>query len=275
MSILNLDILACPECKTKLKKINAKKMKCIKCGRVFALHSKRLNFISLMPRTMSRQKEIIMRWWEENLCDLDAYIRGSENIERGTWKYFKNTDRKWFKWHHPWACSKYPIMHKWLNFSDLKGKRVLEIGCGVGTMFEQFAGMGIEIHALDINLSSCEMTWKRTDLFKLPGCIYRGDAENLPFKDKTFDFVFTYGVLHHTPDIQKAFDEMYRVLKPGGKFFMMLYNKDSINYWWHIIFLHGILMGRLLKMTTKQLTATRADRSYQGGTPCICRWSTV
>lgn len=267
MKNLNFEILACPDCKTGLKKNSAEELKCSKCGRIFELDNQRSNFISLMPNIISEEKETIMKWWGENMCDLDAYIKGSENIERGTWAYFRNTDRKWFKWHHPWACTKFPIMHKWLDFDELKGKKVLEIGCGVGTMFEQFAGMGVEIHGLDINLPSCEMTWKRTDLFKLSGCVYQGDAENLSFKDGTFDFVFTYGVLHHTSDIQQAFDEMYRVLKPGGQFFMMLYNKDSINFWWHIIFLHGILRGKLFKMTTKELTAARADRSYQGGAP--------
>jgi ubiquinone/menaquinone biosynthesis C-methylase UbiE len=208
-----------------------------------------------------------MKWWGENKCDLDAYIRGSENIEADTWEYFRNTDRKWYKWHHQWACTKFPILHKWIDFNGLKGKKVLEVGCGVGTMFEQFSGMGAEIHGLDLNLPSCETTWKRTELFKLSGCVYQGDAENLPFKDKVFDFVFSYGVLHHTPDIQKTFDEIYRVLKPGGKFLIMLYNKDSINYWWHIIFLHGILRRKLLKMNPSKLSASRADRYYQGGPP--------
>lgn len=267
MNNLNFEILACPDCGAEIKKISIKELKCGKCGRVFNMDDQRNNFIRLMPITISEEKKIIMKWWGENMCDLDAYIKGSENIEQGTWEYFRNTDRKWFKWHHPWACTKFPIMHKWLDFNSLKGKRVLEIGCGVGTMFEQFAGMDIEIHGLDINLPSCEMTWKRTDIFKLSGCVYQGDAENLPFKNESFDFVFTYGVLHHTPDIQRAFDEMHRVLKTGGQFFMMLYNKDSINYWWHIMFLHGILRGKLFKMTTKQLTAARADRNYQGGTP--------
>ena len=113
------------------------------------------------------------------------------------------------------------------------------------------------------------MTHRRTELnnFKGKGNIYQGDAENLPFKNNSFEYILSYGVLHHSEDTQKAFNELHRVLKPGGKFLVMVYNKDSINYWWHIIFGWGILKGKLLEMTPRQLTAFRSDRNYQGGNP--------
>ncbi len=57
------------------------------------------------------------------------------------------------------------------------------------------------------------------------------DAENLPFESDSFDVVYSFGVLHHTPDTQKAIDEVYRVLKPGGKIIIMLYNRTSLHVW--------------------------------------------
>ncbi len=261
-------ILACPICRGSLTlSKNKKSFQCQKCSDRYDVLDD--NFFVLIPKNISEKKREIMEWWGENKCDLDAYVTGSENIEEGTWKYFQNTDRKWFKWHHPWANFQFPILHRWIDYSSLKKKRVLEIGSGVGTMFEQFVGQGIETHGLELNFPSARMTHQRTQLnnFEGKGYIYQGDAETLPFKNNSFDYILSYGVLHHTEDTQKAFDEIHRVLKPNRRFLIMMYNKDSINYWWHIWFGWGIIKGKLWKMNSKQLTAMRTDRNYQGGNP--------
>jgi ubiquinone/menaquinone biosynthesis C-methylase UbiE len=65
-------------------------------------------------------------------------------------------------------------------------------------------------------------------LRKLTGDIRVADAENLPYKDNYFDFIYSWGVLHHTPDTQKAIDEAFRVLKSGGEICVMLYNRKSL-----------------------------------------------
>lgn len=264
-----IELLACPDCQACLRRQGdlSLSLKCQKCGRTFKILKD--NFFILLPKNISAKKKEIMDWWGNNKCDCDAYINGSENIEEGTWEYYQNVDRKWYKWHHPWANSKFPILHKYIDYGSLLNKKVLEIGCGVGTMFEQFCGLGIECHALELNYPSARLAHHRTKLnnFMGQGYIYQADAENLPFKNNTFDYILSYGVLHHTENIQRAFDELYRVLKPRGKFLIMMYNKDSINYWWHIFFGWGILRGRLLKMSPQQLTASRTDRNYQGGNP--------
>lgn len=263
----NIKLLACPNCQGNLSLVDNKLLKCEKCSDSFEI--KKNNFFILLPKNISNKKKEIMNWWGDNKPDLDAYIVGSENIEEGTWLYYKNTDRKWFKWHHPWAATNLPLFQKWIDYSSLLDKKVLEMGSGVGTMFENFCGLGIEVHALDLNYPCAYLTHRRTELnnFKGKGYVYQADAENLPFKDNSFDYILSYGVLHHSENTQQAFDEIYRVLKPKGKFFIMVYNKDSINYWWHIFFGWGILKGKLRKMTPRQLTALRTDRNYQGGNP--------
>lgn len=65
-------------------------------------------------------------------------------------------------------------------------------------------------------------------LFGAKARLFVADAENLPFKDNTFDFIYSWGVLHHTPNYQKAIREIHRVLKPDGKFCVMIYNKRSL-----------------------------------------------
>lgn len=262
-----IQLIKCPDCKGNISYSN-ESLICNKCSRKFIIYKE--NLFNLMPKTISEKKKRIMEWWEENKPDLDHYVVGSEGVEQGNWEYFTNTDRKYFKWCHPWGNSRYPILHKWIDYRSLSDKRVLEIGCGVGIMFEQFLGMGVkEVHAIELNKTSAALTQKRTELNKFSGqgYVYQADAENLPFKDNSFDCILSYGVLHHSENTQKAIDEVHRVLKPNGNFLVMVYNKDSINYWWHIFFLWGILKGKFLKMTEAQLTAARTDRNYKGGNP--------
>ena len=71
----------------------------------------------------------------------------------------------------------------------------------------------------------------------------QGDAEALPFADEFFDIVYSNGVLHHTNDTEKAVDEVFRVLKPGGRAVIMLYCKSSFHYWVTLFLGYGILKG--------------------------------
>jgi ubiquinone/menaquinone biosynthesis C-methylase UbiE len=79
---------------------------------------------------------------------------------------------------------------------------------------------------IDITSKAVELAKKRLQLLGLNAEIFEADAENLPFKDNYFDFITSYGVLHHTPNTQKSIDEVYRVLKPGGKAIISLYYKN-------------------------------------------------
>lgn len=122
----------------------------------------------------------------------------------------------------------------------IKGKKILEIGCGLGTDGTQFARKNGRYFAVDLAVRHIELSKKRFELFGLDGNFQIADAENLPFLDNTFDIVYSHGVLHHTPDTQKAMDEIYRILTPGGKAIVMLYHKNSYNYYFNIMFLRRI-----------------------------------
>jgi SAM-dependent methyltransferase len=75
----------------------------------------------------------------------------------------------------------------------------------------------------------------------------QGDAERLPFADGTFDIVYSNGVLHHSPHTGVAIDEMFRVLKPGGRAVVMLYCKSSFHYWFTLFLCTGLLKGAIFK----------------------------
>ena len=124
-----------------------------------------------------------------------------------------------------------PFMAKLVGFRDFARKRLLEVGCGLGTDLLEFAKGGALVTGVDLTPQSIELVKKRFGMEGLPVDARVSDAEHLPFEDDTFDVVYSFGVLHHTPNTQQAIDEVYRVLKPGGKIVIMLYHKNSLHVW--------------------------------------------
>ena len=120
---------------------------------------------------------------------------------------------------------------KSLDAIDFKGKRVLEVGLGLGADSEQIIRRGASWNGVDLTPESIA---RLTTRFKLRNLPYEhlkvGSVCELPFDNDTFDVVYSFGVLHHVPDIEKAQSEIARVLKPGGKLIVMLYAKYSLNY---------------------------------------------
>ncbi len=99
---------------------------------------------------------------------------------------------------------------------DVKGKLVLDVGCGSGRFTEIMARWGAEVVGLDYS-NAVDVAKKNTDELDYINCSYvQGDALKLPFKDNSFDAVFSIGVLQHTADPLRGLREMCRVLKPGG-----------------------------------------------------------
>lgn len=118
-----------------------------------------------------------------------------------------------------------------------KGRRVLEIGCGMGTDSRYISKKGCNITSLDLSYDNVLYATKGMRLFQLNNTGVNADAENLPFKDNSFDVVYSFGVLHHTPDTQKAINEVKRVLKPKGQAVIMLYHKGYAYYM--LLLMHG------------------------------------
>jgi SAM-dependent methyltransferase len=110
------------------------------------------------------------------------------------------------------------------------GKRVLEIGTGVGTDARQIVKRGAVYTGINVDEGSTCATTTALHTFALPGRVLQCDATRMDFPDASFDFVYTFGVLHHIPEAESAISEIRRVLKPGGEVLAMLYNRDSINY---------------------------------------------
>lgn len=129
-----------------------------------------------------------------------------------------------------------PFIPKFARFSESKGLRVLEIGVGPGNDFIQWLRNGAVATGVDLTEAGIALTRERAELEGFKPDLQLADAENLPFADATFDVVYSYGVLHHTPDTDKAIAEVARVLKPGGQVRLMLYHYPS----WTSMLLWGV-----------------------------------
>jgi SAM-dependent methyltransferase len=123
-------------------------------------------------------------------------------------------------------------------FSSLAGSsgRLLEVGCGIGVDSIQLAKCGFDVTAVDLTESALHVAREFAVRRGVEIDFRLGNAEKLEFPDGTFDAVYSFGVLHHTPDIDAAVDEVHRVLRPGGTAYVMLYHSWSLVNLVHRVF---------------------------------------
>jgi ubiquinone/menaquinone biosynthesis C-methylase UbiE len=152
-------------------------------------------------------------------------------------------------------------MSEVFDFDKFAGKKVLEIGCGGGIDSAEFARHGALVTSTDFSQIAVRTTTALLKEAKLPANnVMQSDATALQFEDNTFDCVYSFGVLHHVPAVEKALSEIKRVLKPGGRLMVMLYNRDSLLYGYSIVYLRGIKEKLLEKLNMDELLARYSER---------------
>jgi SAM-dependent methyltransferase len=173
-------------------------------------------------------------FWDANPCQSDL---SSEQDRR---RYFEDITRKRYQgreWHVPVVA----------QFTAFRGKDVLEIGCSIATDGLEFARNGARYVGVDLTPRSIALAKERFNLFGVPGRFEVANAEEcLPFPDNSYDHVYSFGVIHHSPAPERIVREIYRVLRPGGTLTAMLYNRSSINYYIEIMFLRKLFRWCLL-----------------------------
>jgi ubiquinone/menaquinone biosynthesis C-methylase UbiE len=132
---------------------------------------------------------------------------------------------------------------EFVPFAEMRGRKVLEIGCGNGADGTLFAEAGARYTGVDLTEAAVAATRRHFAVLGLPGEFRTANAEHLEFAAESFDVVYSYGVLHHTPDPARAVAEVHRVLKPGGRAYVMLYHRASFNYYARIL---GYMRARVL-----------------------------
>jgi ubiquinone/menaquinone biosynthesis C-methylase UbiE len=121
-----------------------------------------------------------------------------------------------------------PEIVEFADFEAWVGRRVLEIGVGIGADFVRFKKQGVPTFGLDLSFRSLVLARQNAETNEVAATLVNADAESLPFADHTFDLVYSWGVLHHTPQIERAVGEVHRVLRPGGECRVMLYHRRSL-----------------------------------------------
>jgi ubiquinone/menaquinone biosynthesis C-methylase UbiE len=178
-------------------------------------------------------KEDIQKFWNKKPCGTFGNIP-----EEANQSYFDKIKKRRYVLE--------PFILDIAQFQNYTGKKVLEIGCGIGMDGIEFAKIGAEYTGVDLSDQSIALCKKHFEIFNTTGNIINTDAENLPFEDNTFDLVYSWGVLHHIPDMQKSINEVYRVLKPGGEIKIMIYNKYSL-VGLQLYLVYGLLKFKLFR----------------------------
>jgi ubiquinone/menaquinone biosynthesis C-methylase UbiE len=122
---------------------------------------------------------------------------------------------------------------------------VLEIGSGAGTDHAELAKTADSTVAVDLAHHGAMLTQTRLRLENRPGSATVADAERLPFRDHTFDCVYSFGVIHHTDHPERIADEMFRTMKTGGRFLVAVYNRHSLFTFKKVI--EFIVRGRIFR----------------------------
>ncbi len=173
--------------------------------------------ISAYPQAQSEAasvKEGVRAFWNEASCGEALYLSGQNADD-----YNRQADVRY---------QLEPYIKDFANFGSTAGKRVLEIGVGLGADHEQFARAGARLSGVDLTDRAISNTRQRLNIFGLESDLQVGDAEALPFGDASFDMVYSWGVIHHSPDTPAAAREIMRVLAPGGRFAVMIYHRYSM-----------------------------------------------
>ena len=207
-------------------------------------------------------KTAVKEHWEADPCE----SRAGRGVDNET-LFFEKIDN--------YRYEKSPYIPGFAKFEEGKNKRVLEVGLGSCSDFIKWARNGAILWGIDLTQASVNLAKKRLDLEKMHATVKIGDVEALDFEDNFFDIVYSYGVVHHTPDTPQAIREIHRVLKPGGTARIMIYHEGGLS-WIYEWFLFGLLKGQPWKsrreivfyhnesLGTKIYTKAEAEELFEG-----------
>ena len=221
------------------------------------------------------QKSLIKNWWHNHSQDYkDEYKDEYKGLDLNALnndefiKYIDDIDQAFARKAYFAQNRNKQLFSNLITKSNLKNKKVLEIGCGLGAHSQILAEKGAQLTAIDLAEKSIDTTKRRLKMKGLNADIIQADCENLPFEKETFDYIWSWGVIHHTPDTQKAANEIKRVLKPNGSLDIMIYNNDSLYKFLNVYLRYGILKFKFLQGYSKQdLKNMYTDGKEFGGAP--------
>jgi len=206
--------------------------------------------IRLKPATMANSpiipelKEEVREFWNSDPCG-SRYLEGPQELEA----------------HARARYALEPYIPQFAGFAKARGLSVLEIGVGMGADYLEWLKAGAKATGVDLSSSSVQRACRRCELAGYHPDLQVADAEHLPFPDNTFDVVYSYGVMHHSPDTEQCVREAWRVLKPGGEARLMIYHHPSLTglmLWLRF----GLWRGHSLRRTVYQRLESPGTKTY-------------
>ncbi len=176
-------------------------------------------------------KEQVHAHWNKQACD--TQVSRARKFSR---QYFDDIEN--------WRYSTFPEIFSFAQFTRFHNQKILEVGVGAGTDFIQWVRSGAKAYGMDLTEEAIEHVRKRLDIYELLAEEVRvADVENIPYPDNTFDLVYSWGVIHHTPNTKRALEEIIRVTRTGGEIKIMVYNRRSLTALYKYL-LFGLFRGK-------------------------------
>jgi SAM-dependent methyltransferase len=190
------------------------------------------------------EKDGVREFWNAEPCGA-RYLEGKED----------------FAAHARARYSGEPWIFDFAGFKSARGLKVLEVGVGMGADYLEWLKAGAEAIGVDLSRASIERACRRCEAAGYRPDLRVADAEKLPFPDESFDVVYSYGVMHHSPDTPQCVREAWRVLKRGGEARIMLYHHPSLTgamLWLR----YGFLRGKSLRESIFDHLESPGTKSY-------------
>jgi SAM-dependent methyltransferase len=184
-------------------------------------------------------------WWQRNPMRYD-WTKKIAHPEFSK-EFYEEIDRRFFADASEYAPTTSIPFDRFIDFEGLRDQDVLEIGVGNGSHAALLARHARSFTGIDLTEYAVKSTTARLKGFNLPGTVRQMDAERMSFADGSFDFVWSWGVIHHSSDTRAILSEIARVLRPGGRAVTMVYHRNKWNYYVVGGLVHGLLRGRLFK----------------------------
>jgi len=197
-----------------------------------------------------------LQWWQSTPMDYDWAGSGSDTRTERAW--FNDQDERFMRASDHFATDKVPF-DRFIPYARLANQEVLEIGTGSGFHSELMAKAGARVTGIDLTDTAIARTKARFDHKKLDGHFDQWDAEQpRPEFVQRFDFVWSWGVVHHSSRTARIIRNVADWMTEGGEFRGMVYNRDSLPAIM-ALFGRGVVAGRLLSRTPDEILWSSTD----------------
>jgi ubiquinone/menaquinone biosynthesis C-methylase UbiE len=192
------------------------------------------NLIDSIGIKMEHTVKVVQDYWDRHVCGTDI-----TTCQKYTKEYFERIE--------DYRYSTEPEIHSFAQFTRYHGKLILEVGVGAGTDFLQWVRAGALANGIDLTREAVDHTKKRLSIYNFNNLncwdVQQGNVEDLLYSDNLFDLVYSWGVIHHTPNMERALSELVRVLRYNGELKLMIYNRHSLSVYYRWI-KYALLRGK-------------------------------